>query len=287
MIKPGAYNLLKVARAVAIGVYLDDGKEGILLPKRYVPEGTKAGDMLNVFIYHDSESRVIATTQQPAGIVGDIVMLPVVSVTPQGAFMDWGLQKDIFVPRSKQRLRMYAGEKYLVKIYLDEQTGRVAATEKFDAFLSNELLTVKEMEQVNLVVYRRTDIGYFVIINNKHTGVLHYSEVFTELEPGDTLTGFIKKITEDNKIDVMPGKPGYERVADEGEKILRLLAENNGYLPYNDKSNPDDIYRFFGMSKKTFKMTTGSLYKQQKIVFTQTGIQLTDLKSATADRSEI
>ena len=287
MIKTGAYNLLKVIRVVSIGVYLDDEKEGILLPKRYVPEGTDIGDELNVFIYHDSESRVIATTQQPAGTVGDIVMLPVVSVTPQGAFMDWGLQKDIFVPKSKQRLGMHVGEKYLVKIYLDEQTERVAATEKFDAFLSNEILTVGEMEQVNLLVYRRTDIGYFVIINNKHTGVLHYSDVFTELEPGDTVKGFIKKITEDNKIDVMPGKPGYERVTDEGEKILSLLAENSGYLPYNDKSNPDDIYSFFGMSKKTFKMTTGSLYKQRKIMFTKTGIQLVDLKSDIRPGGEV
>lgn len=276
MIKPGAYNLLKVIRAVAIGVYLDDGKEGILLPKRYVPEGTKVGDMLNVFIYHDSESRLIATTQRPAGTVGDIVLLPVVSVTPQGAFMDWGLQKDIFVPKSKQRVRMYVGEKYLVKIYLDEQTGRVAATEKIDAFLSNEVLTVKEMEMVDLVVYRRTDIGYLVIINNRHTGVLHYNEVFMELESGNKLKGFIKSISEENKIDVMAGKPGYEKVTDEAEKIMRLLEENNGYLPYNDQSKPDDIYSFFGMSKKTFKMTTGSLYKQQKIVFTQTGIRLTD-----------
>ncbi len=276
MIKPGEYNLLKVIRAVAIGVYLDDGKEGILLPKRYVPEGTKVGEMLNVFIYHDSESRLIATTQRPAGTVGEIVLLPVVSVTPQGAFMDWGLQKDIFVPKSKQRVRMHADEKYFVKIYLDEQTGRVAATEKIDAFLNNEMLTVKEMEMVDLMVYRRTDIGYLVIINNRHTGVLHYNEVFRDLEPGDKLKGFIKNINEENKIDVVAGKPGYEKVTDEAEKIMRLLEENSGYLPYNDRSKPDDIHRFFGMSKKTFKMTTGSLYKQQKIVFTQTGIRLTD-----------
>lgn len=276
MVKTGAYNLLKVARIVAIGAYLDDGKEGILLPKRYVPAGTKPGDELNVFVYHDSESRLIATTQQPIGVVGDIVMLPVVSVTPQGAFMDWGLPKDIFVPRSKQRSRMHAGERYLVKIYLDEQTGRVAATEKFDSFLSNEMLTVKEMEEVDLVIYRRTDIGYFVIINNRHTGVLHFNEVFRELEPGDRLKGFVKKISDDNKIDVVPGRPGHERVTDEEEKILRLLAENDGYLPYHDKSDPADIYRFFGISKKTFKMTLGSLYKQRKIRFTQTGIQAID-----------
>lgn len=261
---------------VKIGAYLDDGRDGILLPKRYVPEGTKAGDEIKVFIYHDSESRLIATTEQPKGIAGDIVMLTVVDVTDHGAFMDWGLPKDIFIPRSKQRSRMYKGESYFVKIYLDEQTGRVAATEKIDAFLSNDKLTVKEMDQVDLVVYRRTDIGYFVIINNKHTGVLHYNEVFKELEPGEPVKGFIKKITGENKIDVVLGKPGYEKVPGEAENILRLLHDNNGYLPYNDKSDPDEIYRFFGISKKAFKMTTGNLFKQRKIRFTKTGIQLTE-----------
>lgn len=276
MVKPGEYNTLKVLRLVAIGAYLDDGAEGILLPKRYLPAGTKTGDELEVFIYHDSENRLIATTQQPLGAAGDIVMMEVVAVTPQGAFMDWGLQKDIFVPKSKQRSRMYVGERYLVKIYVDEQTGRVAASEKFDDSLSNEHLTVKEMERVNLVVYRPTDIGYLVIINNKHTGVLHYNEVFRELQPGDRLSGFIKNITEENKIDVVAGKPGYEKVTDEAGKILNLLEDNSGYLPYNDKSDPDDIYRVFGMSKKAFKMTVGSLYKQRKIRFTQTGIQQTN-----------
>lgn len=275
MIEVGAYNLLKVARLVKIGAYLDDGRDGILLPNKYVPEDTKVGDEIRVFIYHDSESRIIATTEHPLGVIGDIVMLQVESITPQGAFMNWGLTKDIFVPKSKQRSRMYKGERYLVKIYLDEQTGRVAATEKIDGFLSNDVLSVKEMERVDLLIYRRTDIGYFVIINNIHTGVLHYNEVFRELEPGEKLEGFIKKISDQHKIDVILGKPGYEKVSEESENILRLLLENNGYLPYNDKSAPEEIYRFFGMSKKTFKMTVGGLLKQGKVRFTKTGIQLT------------
>lgn len=275
MIEVGAYNLLKVARLVKIGAYLDDGRDGILLPNKYVPEDTKVGDEIRVFIYHDSESRIIATTEHPLGVIGDIVMLQVESITPQGAFMNWGLTKDIFVPKSKQRSRMYKGERYLVKIYLDEQTGRVAATEKIDGFLSNDVLSVKEMERVDLLIYRRTDIGYFVIINNIHTGVLHYNEVFRELEPGEKLEGFIKKISDQHKIDVILGKPGYEKVSEESENILKLLLENNGYLPYNDKSAPEEIYRFFGMSKKTFKMTVGGLLKQGKVRFTKTGIQLT------------
>ncbi len=274
MIRIGEYNVLKVTKELAFGLYLDDGKEGILLPRRFVPRGAKIGNELKVFLYHDGEDRVIATTQHPKGVLGDIVKLRVVSVTPQGAFLDWGLMKDIFVPKSKQLTRMLPNGDYLVKIYLDELTGRLAATEKIEPFLSNETLTVKEKEIVDLLVYRRTDIGYVVIINNRHTGVLHFNEIYRDIQTGDRFPGFIKKILPENKIDVAAGKPGYERVEDETGKILRLLKENNGYLPYHDKSAPEDIYSFFGMSKKTFKMTTGNLYKQRKISFTQTGIQL-------------
>lgn len=276
MIQVGVYNQLKVIREVDFGVYLDDGKEGILLPKRFVPEGTKAGNELKVFLYHDGEDRLIATTQQPKGILGEIVKLKVVSVINQGAFLDWGLMKDLFVPKSKQLAGMRVGGEYLVKIYMDEQTGRIAATEKFDSFLNNENLTVKEMDTVDLVVYRKSDIGYVVIINNQHTGVLHSNEVYRDISPGDKLRGFIKKIRIDNTIDVVLGNKGYKRVEDELEKVIRLLKENNGYLPYHDKSSPEDIYSFFGMSKKAFKMTTGNLYKQRKITFTQTGFKLVE-----------
>lgn len=273
MIKIGTYNTLVIKREVDFGVYLDDGSEGILLPKRFVPEGAKAGDELKVFIYHDSEDRVIATTQRPKGIVGEIVKLKAVSVTRQGAFMDWGLMKDLFVPVSKQLSRMHAGEEYLVRIYIDERTGRVAASEKLETFLSNESLTVREMDLVNLTVYRRTEIGYMMVINHLHTGVLHFNEIYRPIEIGDHFEGYIKKIYPDNKIDVAAGKPGYQRVEEETQKILRLLDENDGYLPFHDKSDPDEIYSFFGMSKKTFKMTIGNLYKQQKIMFTKTGIK--------------
>ena len=162
---------------------------------------------------------------------------------------------------------------------MDEQTGRLAATEKFDSFLSNETLTVKEMDLVDLLIYRRSDLGYVVIINNRHTGLLHFNEVYRPIETGDRFQGFIKKILPGNKsggylVDVAAGKPGYKRVEDESAKVLRLLKENEGYLPYHDKSSPEDIYSFFGMSKKTFKMTTGKLYKEHKLEFTQTGIKL-------------
>jgi len=169
---------------------------------------------------------------------------------------------------------MRQGGEYLVQVYLDQMTGRVAATEKIESKLNNDELTVKEKDIVDLVVYRQSELGYMMIINNKHLGLLHNSEVFTTLQPGDKHTGFVKTILAGNKIDVVLGKPGFQKVEDEGGKILRLLEENNGYLPYHDKSDPQEIYDFFGMSKKTFKMTTGTLYKQQKIRFTQTGIQL-------------
>ncbi len=274
MVRVGEFNNLKVIRTADFGVYLDDGKEGILLPKRFTPPGVEIGDEIKVFVYHDSEDRIIATTQHPKGIIGDIIKLRAVTVTPQGAFLDYGLMKDLFVPKSKQITGMRPNGEYLVKLYLDEQTGRIAATEKLDELLNNETLSVKEMELVDLIVYRRTDIGYLVIINNKHTGVLHHNEVYRNITEGDKLPGFIKKIYPDNRIDVAAGRPGYNRVEDETQKMLRLLKENNGYLPYNDKSDPAEIYSFFGMSKKTFKMTTGNLYKQRKISFEQTGIKL-------------
>jgi len=281
MVEVGKYNLLKVIRAVDFGVYLDDGAEGILLPKRFVPTATAIGDELKVFLYHDGEDRLIATTQEPKGVLDDIVKLRAVTVTPHGAFLDMGLMKDIFVPKSKQIFDMRVNGDYLIKIYLDEQTGRIAATEKLEPFLSNEELTVKELEVVHLIVYRRTDIGYVCIINNRHTGVLHFNEIYRNIGVGDKFKGFIKKIypvTNDKDdrfhIDVAAGQPGYNRVEDEAGKVLRLLAENNGYLPYNDKSKPEDIYDFFGMSKKTFKMTTGNLYKERKISFEKTGIKL-------------
>jgi predicted RNA-binding protein (virulence factor B family) len=276
MIKIGEYNTLKVVKEKAMGVFLNDGKEGILLPKRFVPEGTKIGDELTVFLYHDGEGRIIATTMHPKGVVGDIVKLKAVAVTSHGAFLDFGLMKDMFVPRSKQVSFMQPNGEYLVKIYLDEQTGKLVATEKIEPLLSNEVLTVAEMDIVKLTIYRQTDIGYVVIINNKHTGILHANEVYRDVEIGDSFEGFVKKILPENKIDVAAGKPGYARVEDETDKVLRLLRENAGYLPYNDKSQPEEIYSFFAMSKKTFKMATGSLYKQQKIAFTETGIKLLD-----------
>lgn len=274
MINIGAYNLLKVDRIVDFGVYLDDGDKGILLPKRWVPENTHRGDIINAFIYHDNEDRMIATTMQPNAVVGDIALLKAVTINGYGAFLEWGVMKDVFIAKSQQISEMIIGGKYLVKLYVDERTNRVAATERIDAGFDNQTLTVKELEEVDLIVFRKTDLGYVMIINQQHTGLLHANEVYQKIAIGDKLKGFIKKIYETNKIDVVLGKQGYQRVEDEVGKVLRLLQENKGVLAFNDKSEPTAIYNFFGMSKKTFKMATGNLYKQKKLVFTEKGIEL-------------
>ena len=274
MIQVGNYNTLKVSRKTDFGFYLDDGEDGILLPKRFVPAGLRIGDEIKVFIYHDSDNRLIATTQEPKGVVGDIVSLKCVSTTEHGAFLDWGLMKDIFVAKSQQLTGMYKGGEYLVKIYIDEQTGRVAATEKIDKQISNDVLTVKEKEEVDLHVQRQTDLGYVMIINGKHTGLLHANEVYRKLYVGNRIKGYIKTIRKDNKIDLVLDKPGYEKVSREEEKILNLLEAKKGFLPYNDKTDPQIIYTVFGMSKKTFKMTIGALYKQRKIELTDKGIKM-------------
>jgi len=274
MIQVGQFNSLIVQRIKDAGAYLDDGNEGILLPKRFVPNGTKIGDEINVFVYHDSENRLIATTLIPKAVVGDIALLRVVDISSHGAFVDWGLMKDLLVPKSKQISPMRLGGDYLVSLYIDAQTGRVAASQYIEQLFSNEEISVVEKEIVDLIVYRQTDLGYAMIINKKHIGLLHQNEVFMDINIGDKLQGFIKTIRPDNKIDVTIGKPGYQKTEDESSKIMRLLQEHDGYLHYHDKSEPEEIYSFFGMSKKTFKMTLGKLFKERKIELTKTGFRL-------------
>lgn len=274
MIQAGAYYNLEVVKLVDFGAYLDGGEDGeILLPKRYVPRGLAAGDELEVFVYHDGENRLIATTDRPKAIVGDIAVMEVKDIMHQGAFLDWGIMKDVFLPLSQQASVLYKGMKVPVLLYIDEMTGRVTATEKFQHKLKDKELTVAVNDDVKLLVTRKTELGYEVIINAAHVGLIHFSDVYKELKIGDQLPGFIKTILPENKIDVMPGARGYKRIENEGEKIMRLLAEQNGYLPYHDKSSPEDIVAFFGMSKKAFKMAVGGLYKDKKIMFTQTGIK--------------
>ena len=274
-VKVGEFNLLRVDRKVDFGFYMDDGEEGILLPKRFVPSGLQVGDTISVFVYHDSDNRLIATTQEPFAVVGDIAALKVVSVTRQGAFLDWGLMKDLFVPVSQQLSTMRIGGKYLVKLYIDAQTGRVAATEKIDKQISNDHLTVKEGDKVKVQVYRESELGYVVIVNGQHQGLVYKNEVFTHLHIGQNIDeAFVKKIRDGNKLDIGIGKQGVEKLTDDQSSIIRLLKMHQGFLPYHDKSNPDDIYAFFGMSKKAFKMSVGILYKAKLITIEEDGIRL-------------
>jgi predicted RNA-binding protein (virulence factor B family) len=274
-INVGQFNLMRVDRKVDFGFYMDDGGEGILLPKRFVPSGLQIDDTISVFVYHDSDNRLIATTQEPFAVVGEIAALKVVEVTSQGAFLDWGLMKDVFVPASQQLSTMRLGGKYLVKLYIDAQTGRVAATEKIDKQISNDILTVKEGEKVKIQVYRESEIGYVVIVNQVHQGLVYKNEVFTHLHIGQFIDeAFVKKIREDNKLDIGLGKQGGEKLADDNQKIMSLLKSHKGFLPYHDKSAPDDIYAFFGMSKKAFKMNVGMLYKLKLISIEEDGIRL-------------
>jgi predicted RNA-binding protein (virulence factor B family) len=271
----GAYYTLKVVKKVDFGVYLDGEELGeILLPKRYVPQDLQQGDSIEVFLYHDSESRMIATTDKAKAVVGEVAVMKVKDVMHQGAFLEWGIMKDVFLPLSQQTSILYKNMNVAVLLYIDEQTGRVAATEKFQHKLRMHPLTIEPMDNVNLLVTRQTEMGYEVVINNQHIGLMHNSDVHYEVKIGDRLKGYIKAILADNKIDVMPGERGYKRIEGEQEKILRLLKENNGYLPYHDKSTPEEIVSFFGMSKKSFKMTLGALYKMKKIDLTNSGILL-------------
>ncbi len=284
-INVGQFNLMRVDRKVDFGFYMDDGGEGILLPKRFVPSGLQIDDTISVFVYHDSDNRLIATTQEPFAVVGDIAALKVVEVTSQGAFLDWGLMKDLFVPVSQQLSTMRLGGKYLVKLYIDTQTGRVAATEKIDKQISNEILTVKEGEKVKIQVYRESEIGYVVIVNQVHQGLVYKNEVFTHLHIGQFIDeAFVKKIREDNKLDIGLGKQGGEKLADDNQKIMSLLKSHKGFLPYHDKSAPDDIYAFFCMSKKAFKMNVGMLYKLKLISIEEDGIHL--IPEATLETKE-
>ena len=272
MVQAGEFYKLRVVKKVEFGFYLDGNGIEILLPKRFAPKKLSPGDLLDVFIYHDSENRLIATTQKPKAKVGDIEALEVVSVTREGAFLDWGLMKDLFLPASQQLVRALKGQRIPVLVYLDEQTGRVAATEKFSHLLSNENIDLREKEEVDLFIYRKTELGYEVIVNNKHIGLIHFEDIFLPIDIGDRPKGFIKKIRTDKKLDIMPGIAGYARVEPEADRILQILNQNHGYLPFNDQSDPEKIREFFGMSKKTFKMAIGSLYKKHLIDFAKQGI---------------
>lgn len=275
MAQIGKINHLEVLKELDFGIYLDGGELGeILMPKRYVPEGTMLGDYIEAFIYLDSEDRLIATTEKPLAQVEEFALLEVVSVTSVGAFLYWGLPKDLFVPFREQRKPMEVGGRYLVYIYLDTDSKRIAASSKIENYLDNIPVDYDENEEVDLIIVNQTDLGYNAIIDNSHMGVLYRNEVFQELNSGDRLQGYIKKIRPDGKIDLRLDKIGYEKIGGLADKIIAKLEQNSGFLALSDKSSPDEIYRQFKVSKKNFKAALGALYKQRRISLDDNGIKL-------------
>lgn len=278
MIKYGEYNRLKINREVEFGAYLidEESEQEVLIPKRYIPENAQIGDEIEVFVYFDSEDRIIATTETPKAQVGEFAYLKVVAVARVGAFLDWGLAKDLMLPYSEQKRKVYTGSHYLVRIYVDEKTNRIVATTKVGKHLEDSVLDELELgQEVDLIVCDDSYLGYEVIINNKFVGLLYKNEVFRNLQPGERTKGYVKKIRwDDFKVDVRLQPDGYGQVDIAAEKVLKALQESGGFLPLSDKSAPEQIYAELQMSKKVFKKAIGGLYKDRKIMLTNEGIRL-------------
>ena len=275
MIHVGIYNKLKALRETSVGVFLGDNEgNDVLLPNKYVPKDLRVEDEIEVFIYQDSEDRIIATTLTPKVIKNQFASLQVKEVNRVGAFLDWGLEKDLLVPYKEQNSEMIAGHWYVVYVYLDLESGRLAASSKLNQFFENDDIELDEGQEVDLLVSQKTEIGHKVIINNTYSGMVYANEVFQELKQGLQLKGYIKKIREDQKIDVSLQKQGYAQVDATAQTILDALEANEGFLALHDKSSPDDIKAELQMSKKLFKKAVGQLYKAKRIVIEDNGIRL-------------
>lgn len=275
MIEIGRFNRLKIIKSVPFGVYLDGGDMGeILLPLKYVPDTAKAGDELEIFLYLDSEERLIATTLKPIAQVGEFAFMTVVSNSKFGSFLRWNIEKDLFVPFKEQKSPLIIGRSYLFYVYFDDESGRIAASQKFYKFLSQDTSELSEGEEVKILVYELTPMGWKAIINHKYFGMLYRNEVFnSEVKVGFDSTAYIKKIREDGKVDLSLTKAGYGNIRDFTEILMEMLVENDGFLSFNDNSSPELIYAHFGVSKKVFKKAVGSLYKNRKIRLINGGIE--------------
>lgn len=276
MVDIGKYNKLYVIKEVDFGLYLAEkhGEQEILLPLKYIPAHTKVDDLLEVFIYFDSEGRIIATTLKPLATVGEFAYLTVKETTDFGAFMDLGIAKDVFVPNREQSFPMRIDGKYIVYLYLDEKTDRIVATSKWLKFIDQSHIDVEEGQEVHLLISNYTDLGYNAIINNQYVGLLYHNEVFEPIQIGDKKTGYVKKIREENKIDLSLRPQGYGHVVASKGTVLDILKENKGVLALGDKSSPDEIYDKVHLSKKAFKKVIGGLYKEGLIEISDTEIRL-------------
>lgn len=261
MLQAGSYHNLKVNRISDFGLYLvdEEGNEA-LLPNRYVSLEDKTGDYKDVFIYHDSENRIIATTEHPFAIAGQAAFLEVVDKNLHGAFLDWGITaKDLFLPNANQTYRVEPGRKYVVYVYCDDKSGRVVATTKLNGFISNMELSVRPRQEVKILVAQRLDMGFRVVVNNKHWGVIYDNQLFRQVNIGDSITGYIQRITEDNRIDVSLQMQGFDEVQVSAERLLEILRKHEGILQLHDKSTPEEVIALTGMSKKVFKRSLGYL----------------------------
>ncbi|MFT5452597.1 MAG: putative RNA-binding protein (virulence factor B family) [Enterobacterales bacterium] len=276
----GCINTLKITELDHYGASLDAGELGeIILLNRNLPANSKVGDLLDVFIYHDSKDRLAATTQKPKVQIGEAAFLNVLQVNNVGAFLDWGLPKDLLVPYNQQQISMVADSSYVVFVYLDDDTGKVVASSKLNKHIHQGAKIYKQGQAVDLLITDITDIGYSAIINNQHWGVLYFNDVVRRIKVGQRFNGFIKQIRDDEKINLSLEAIGYEKVDSLSVKILRELEHNDGFIPLSDKSAPELIYQRFSVSKKSFKMTIGTLYKKRLITISREGITLVGKKN--------
>ncbi len=274
-VKLGKYNQLTVVKTVDFGLCLDGGDDGeILLPKRYVPEGCRPGDVLNVFIYLDNEERLVATTLEPLVQVGGFACLEVAWTNEYGAFLHWGLMKDLFVPFREQKMRMQQGRSYVVHAHLDEESYRIVASAKVERYLSREMPAYQAGDEVEILVWQRTDLGFKAIVDDRFGGLIYDNELFAPLHTGMRLLAYVKQVRPDGKIDLTLQKPGYARVEDFSDQLLAYLRDHDGIVRLHDKSPAEAIYDAFGVSKKTFKKAVGDLYKKRLITISEAGIRL-------------
>jgi len=275
-LKMGRFNRLSVVKELHFGMYLDSSEGEILLPTKYIPKDTKVGDVVDVFIYTDSEDRIIATNLMPLAQVGEFACLTVKHVTDFGAFMDWGLEKDLFVPLKEQHRRMEEGRTYVVYVAVDRQTNRVIGIGKIAPFLDKDYPDLQEGDKVELMAYEMTSLGVMCIVNNQYAGIIYHNEIFRRVQLGNRFAGYVKKIREDNKIDLSLRPAGFEGIKPQAETIVSKLRAHDGFLPYNDEASPEDIYAFFQMSKKSYKALIGNLFRAGRIRIAEDGIHLLD-----------
>ena len=276
-IKLGDYNRLTIVKEVDFGIYLDGGDEGeILLPKRYVPENCKPGDELEVFLYLDQDERLIATTQHPLAKVGEFACLEVAWVNQYGAFLNWGLMKDLFCPFHEQKQRMEIGNRYVVAVFIDEESYRIAASAKVEHFFATDFPPYQPGEKVDLLVWQTTDLGFKVIIDNAYPGLVYRSQVFKSIRIGDSLQGYIMGVRPDGKIDVSLQPHGRQQTTDFAETLLQYLKDHDGFCELGDKSDAQDIKHRFEVSKKVYKKAIGDLYRRRLITLEDAGIRLVE-----------